>query len=706
MRTFPPLGVEIPALITIHRDAILAVVEADERAVGPGRVLHFLNDYPGMVSFWTKFRRLTREIRASTRGTALSIFGNARDVTISRTDPVGDFYDAVAAIVAEATARSAGFVRGFRGPPRRGWLRAGIDLSQPVEDESDEEVDADAGGVGAPGWIRVGRRARFPHIPGTLMSPDQALDAADREIAAEVAARAPVHPSFLPGVGFPGSAGANSPCGVAPSVGLEARLEALSAGGGGGGGGTRTGATVRFLHENDDDDGSGFGLRGLALNVGSEGEIGSGPGVVREGFQAVAAALLASSDAGGRALFKPWNGDSDGGGDGGAGGVWYHVDPKCVVAASPKPWRFVGRFLGLAVASGCPVRFPIVPWLWSQILGDDGTRGAVERLRDAVRAAGAGGEEGGVGEADVVAEAEALLEAMAPVEPEFCRGLARLLAKPMADESNAWAIGELVFRREDSGESDVDDLQGGDNAQEADVTTKEEDSDADADSDSDSNAAGDVVVTDANKAKYVLQTLKHRAARHLGASTAFAVDAIRRGLADVIPLNALRGFTPEDLRRAVCGVEALCPREWRRATQCEIVSPAYDITAPLGGGGGGGGGGRGGGRSMYASSTAAAGGGGGGEGIVEWFWRAVESFTAERRANLLTFWTGAAVLGPNGFHECDFRLTLASHLSPESLPESQTCSRTIKLARYVTYEQLREKLVSAIEYGARGFAFA
>ena len=162
MRTFPPLGVEIPALITIHRDAILAVVEADERTVGPGGVLHFLNDYPGMVSFWTKFRRLTREIRASTRGTALSIFGNARDVTISRTDPVGDFYDAVAAIVAEATARSAGFVRGFRGPPRRGWLRrAGIDLSQPVEDESDEEVDADAGGGRPRAPLRVSPRRGF-----------------------------------------------------------------------------------------------------------------------------------------------------------------------------------------------------------------------------------------------------------------------------------------------------------------------------------------------------------------------------------------------------------------------------------------------------------------------------------------------------------------------------------------------------------------
>ena len=33
-----------------------------------------------------------------------------------------------------------------------------------------------------------------------------------------------------------------------------------------------------------------------------------------------------------------------------------------------------------------------------------------------------------------------------------------------------------------------------------------------------------------------------------------------------------------------------------------------------------------------------------------------------------------------GFEGCEFRLTLARHLTPNSLPESQTCSRTIKLA--------------------------
>jgi hypothetical protein len=45
-----------------------------------------------------------------------------------------------------------------------------------------------------------------------------------------------------------------------------------------------------------------------------------------------------------------------------------------------------------------------------------------------------------------------------------------------------------------------------------------------------------------------------------------------------------------------------------------------------------------------------------------------------------------------GFHGCEFRLTLANHLTPESLPESQTCSRTLKLAPYRGYLELRGKV--------------
>ena len=102
----------------------------------------------------------------------------------------------------------------------------------------------------------------------------------------------------------------------------------------------------------------------------------------------------------------------------------------------------------------------------------------------------------------------------------------------------------------------------------------------------------------------------------------------------------------------------------------------------------------------------ASGGPGGEPAIVGWFWRCVERLCAERRRALLQFWTGASTLGPTGFAGCEFRLTLARHLGPESLPESQTCSRTIKLAEYRSFEQLRRKLMMALDFGAAGFAFA
>ena len=97
---------------------------------------------------------------------------------------------------------------------------------------------------------------------------------------------------------------------------------------------------------------------------------------------------------------------------------------------------------------------------------------------------------------------------------------------------------------------------------------------------------------------------------------------------------------------------------------------------------------------------------GGEHAVVGWLWRAVESLTPQRRSALLQFWTGASTLGPTGFDGCEFRLTLAHHLAPHSLPESQTCSRTIKLAEYGSFDQLRRKLIMALDFGAAGFAFA
>ena len=42
---------------------------------------------------------------------------------------------------------------------------------------------------------------------------------------------------------------------------------------------------------------------------------------------------------------------------------------------------------------------------------------------------------------------------------------------------------------------------------------------------------------------------------------------MREGLNDVVPTRLLRGFSPEDLRRLVCGVDTLCPKVWRSATR-------------------------------------------------------------------------------------------------------------------------------------------
>ena len=48
---------------------------------------------------------------------------------------------------------------------------------------------------------------------------------------------------------------------------------------------------------------------------------------------------------------------------------------------------------------------------------------------------------------------------------------------------------------------------------------------------------------------------------------AVGVEALRCGLSDIIPAALLRGFSPADLRRAVCGVPDLDAALWRAATR-------------------------------------------------------------------------------------------------------------------------------------------
>jgi len=727
---FADVAREMSLLVEGFARTLSRLVNAEPTAVTPGSPLAFLAErHPECVPFAAKFKLLQREIRAhaSLGGARGSLFHRSFDLEVSRSDPAGGFYDIVDRIRARVAARHR---RREPAPPGRvraggglGLMRAGPGPGPGADSDSlDRRIDQQ---IAAAAEFRAEFRERYAAHEPSRVQMTQMTQMTQMIGRANRGAARGLFPAEVPWVDFVDSPSSRE---------SESTLSSTDA------------------------------LRGVVVNASFRGELGNGPGVVREAFQLAATALLCDED---RALFRPFGGT--------AGGVWYHVDPTCAVGDSPLTWRFVGRFLGLCITSGCHVRMPLVPWLWDQLLhGADGglarsrdgyapgfvdptdrfvgeKLGEVADRYDRYSPAGAvsdqmdelpaisrikaakerherrGGttnarwlgddstgtspgngahlefeqEEEEEEEEDRATYLRALervlsispgphgdaaalrwLDAMAEVEPEFHRSLLDLLRHPIASERNAWAVNMLTFTRDASDDDAGDDENRREPCRRKCRRTVEL-----------IPGGADVEVTDANKARYVAALARHRATTARGASTLGAVRSMREGLDDVVPLSALRAFSPDDLRRLVCGVDELCPGAWREATRLADFG-AWSASASVRGGAAGDGGG------------GANGGPGGEPVIVGWFWECVRRLDAKRRRALLQFWTGASTLGPTGFAGCEFRLALARHLGPESLPESQTCSRTIKLAEYRSFEQLRRKLMMALDFGAAGFAFA
>ena len=154
------------------------------------------------------------------------------------------------------------------------------------------------------------------------------------------------------------------------------------------------------------------------------------------------------------------------------------------------------------------------------------------------------------------------LDSMAEAEPEFHRSLVNLLRHPIASERNAWAVNMLTFTRDAStaGESNPpgENEPGPGRERRTGTGTRTVEL---------IPGGEHVEVTDANKARYVAALVRHRATTVRGASTLRAVRLMREGLDDVVPLRSLRAFSPDDLRRLVCGVDELRPEAWRAATR-------------------------------------------------------------------------------------------------------------------------------------------
>lgn len=88
--------------------------------------------------------------------------------------------------------------------------------------------------------------------------------------------------------------------------------------------------------------------------------------------------------------------------------------------------------------------------------------------------------------------------------------------------------------------------------------------------------------------------------------------------------------------------------------------------------------------------------------VIQWFWKIVRSWPAEKKSRLLQFTTGTSRIPVNGFKDLQGsdgprRFTLEKSGEISQLPKSHTCFNRLDLPPYPTYEQLESRLAFAIE---------
>eukprot|EP00049_Salpingoeca_infusionum_P025616 m.20709 g.20709 ORF g.20709 m.20709 type:complete len:835 (-) comp8195_c0_seq1:206-2710(-) len=171
----------------------------------------------------------------------------------------------------------------------------------------------------------------------------------------------------------------------------------------------------------------------------------------------------------------------------------------------------------------------------------------------------------------------------------------------------------------------------------------------------------DIEVTEANKQEYIELVSQRRMTR--GIEEQF--QALMQGLHDILPQEAIMPFDERELELLFIGMGELDVEQWKKHT-------VY--------------------RSPYTARSKQ----------IVWFWECVAEFDQEKRTRLLQFVTGSARLPVGGFAE----LHGSNGLQPfcidrfgdhKALPRSHTCFNRLDLPPYKSKEELREKVLLAIE---------
>ncbi|NXM33955.1 WWP2 ligase, partial [Oxyruncus cristatus] len=167
-------------------------------------------------------------------------------------------------------------------------------------------------------------------------------------------------------------------------------------------------------------------------------------------------------------------------------------------------------------------------------------------------------------------------------------------------------------------------------------------------------------VTEENKEEYIMLLTDWRFTRGVEEQTKAFLD----GFNEVVPLEWLRYFDEKELELMLCGMQEIDMNDWQKNT-------------------------------IYRHYTK-------NSKQIQWFWQVVKDMDNEKRIRLLQFVTGTCRLPVGGFAE------LIGSNGPQKfcidkvgketwLPRSHTCFNRLDLPPYKSYEQLKEKLLYAIE---------
>lgn len=171
---------------------------------------------------------------------------------------------------------------------------------------------------------------------------------------------------------------------------------------------------------------------------------------------------------------------------------------------------------------------------------------------------------------------------------------------------------------------------------------------------------GSIPVTEVNKIEYVRLVSEQR----LVLAIKEQIQAFLAGFHDVIPKELIKIFNEQELELLISGMPDIDIDDWKNNTDYQN----YTSASPQ----------------------------------IQWFWRAVRSFSQEERAKLIQFATGTSKVPLEGFAHLQgssgrqkFQIH-KEYSSTTRLPSAHTCFNQIDLPQYDSYEQLREALYVAI----------